>query len=523
MVKTRTGGPATPPVTSQVRPEYAVLSPGSLDLASFAADIVPNPDEIIVSQGGELKTYAKLLRDDQVHSLLQQRQDALVAAEWEVVPGGPDSRDAAAADFVREQVSSLSFDAVSRKMHKGVLYGYSVAECLWALDGATITLAAIRVRKPWRFGFGKEGDLYLRVNAETRLMPERKFWVATWGADDDDTPYGLGLGYNLWWPVYLKRHGAKFWGAYLDKFGSPSTRAKYPSGATEEEKRTALEAAHALRSESAVAMPQGFEVELIEAAKNSGGSYEEFLRYWDDAIAKIILSQTGTTKQGQYSGTAEVLEGVKAELVKADADLLCESFNAGPVTWLTEWNFPGAKPPKVWRKVDNARRMLAELDRDKKTYDLGLELADEEITRRYGDAWKRRTASVVPTVPAISNPPADPDFAEGDGPEHLDRRSRAPWRADSAGAVRSELVSDRMEAAPERIEDQLETVTNAASTSMIDAIRAELDAAMATGEGFAGFSERIAALYPLRDAAAIAEALEGALLTANLAGRTDNG
>ena len=309
--------------TPKIRPEYRVVSSGALDLANFAGEIVSNPDTVLVSLGGELKNYAKLLRDDQVHSLLEQRQDALIAAEWEVVPGGEDSRDREAADFLRGQLMALNWDAITRRMHKGVLYGYSVAECIWGMDGNKITLDAVKIRKPWRFGFGKDGELKLRVNAQTFLMPERKFWIAVWGADDDDSPYGQGLGHALWWPVYLKRNGAKFWAAYLDKFGSPSVKSKYPAGATEKEKATALEAAKAFRNESAVAVPEGFDVELIEAAKNSGGSYEEFLKYWDGAIAKIILSQTGTTQQGQYSGTAEVLNDVKSELLSQAEESRC--------------------------------------------------------------------------------------------------------------------------------------------------------------------------------------------------------
>ena len=70
------------------RPEFRTLSDGSLDLAYFAGELLPNPDAIIVSLGGDLRNYAKLSRDDQVCSLMQQRQDALIAAEWEVVPGG---------------------------------------------------------------------------------------------------------------------------------------------------------------------------------------------------------------------------------------------------------------------------------------------------------------------------------------------------------------------------------------------------------------------------------------------------
>lgn len=473
--------------TPKIRPEYRVVSSGALDLANFAGEIVSNPDTVLVSLGGELKNYAKLLRDDQVHSLLEQRQDALIAAEWEVVPGGEDSRDREAADFLRGQLMALNWDAITRRMHKGVLYGYSVAECIWGMDGNRITLDAVKVRKPWRFGFGKDGELKLRVNAQTFLMPERKFWIAVWGADDDDSPYGQGLGHALWWPVYLKRNGAKFWAAYLDKFGSPSVKSKYPAGATEKEKATALEAAKAFRNESAVAVPEGFDVELIEAAKNSGGSYEEFLKYWDGAIAKIILSQTGTTQQGQYSGTAEVLNDVKSELVKSDADLLCESFNDTVATWLTEWNFPGAKAPQVWRKVPNTRREEAQRAADKGAYEIGLELTDEAINRRYGEDWKRRAAAPV-SVPSDS-----PAFAE-------------PGRDE-----------------PDEIAEQLESVTNAAGTGMINMIRAELDAAIRAGEDFAAFSDRIAGLYPVMDTAELAEALEGAVLTANLSGRASNG
>lgn len=473
--------------TPKIRPEYRVVSSGALDLANFAGEIVSNPDTVLVSLGGELKNYAKLLRDDQVHSLLEQRQDALIAAEWEVVPGGEDSRDREAADFLRGQLMALNWDAITRRMHKGVLYGYSVAECIWGMDGNKITLDAVKVRKPWRFGFDKDGGLKLRVNAQTFLMPERKFWIAVWGADDDDSPYGQGLGHALWWPVYLKRNGAKFWAAYLDKFGSPSVKSKYPAGATEKEKATALEAAKAFRNESAVAVPEGFDVELIEAAKNSGGSYEEFLKYWDGAIAKIILSQTGTTQQGQYSGTAEVLNDVKSELVKADADLLCESFNDTVATWLTEWNFPGAKTPQVWRKVPNTRREEAQRAADKGAYEIGLELTDDAINRRYGEDWKRRAAAPV-SVPSDS-----PAFAE-------------PGRDE-----------------PDEIAEQLESVTNAAGTGMINMIRAELDAAIRAGEDFAAFSDRIAGLYPVMDTAELAEALEGAVLAANLSGRASNG
>lgn len=482
------------PNTAPTKADLTQKTDGSLDLANFVGEILPSTDPVLLSLGGNIKEYQKLRRDDQVKALLQQRQDKLVESEWEVVAGGEEARDIEAADFLRQQLHNISFDGVSRKMHGGILYGYSIAECLYGSDAGRITLQGIRVRAPWRFGFAKDGTLKLKVQTEYRLMPPRKFWITTWDAEDDDSPYGCGLGHTLWWPVYLKRNGARFWAAYLDRFGIPTTKAVYPEGGSDSElekrKRTALEAAQALRSEGAIAMPQGFDVSLIESTSKGAGDFASFLAYWDDAIAKIILSQTSTSRIGQYTGTASVHASVSYSVIKADADLLCESFNAGPAVWLTEWNFPGAKIPRVWRKVEDPDRLKDEAERDKFTRELGLQLSDTEIERRYGDAWERQNAGVAPLAPIAPNASGqDPAFAE------------------------QEVSTSESLAA------QLESLADAPSTAMIDTIRQELDEAIASGEDISSFAERLLSTGKLTGFDDMAALLSGALLTANLAGQ----
>lgn len=489
------------PNTIPAKADFAVHSDGSLDLANFVGEILPSTDPVLVSLGGSLKEYQKLRRDDQVAALMQQRQDKLVEAEWEVVPGGEDRRDIEAADWLRLCLNGLQFDQVCRKMHGTILYGYGVAECLWARDGARVILADIRVRAPWRFGFGKDGLLKLKVQTEYRPMPPRKFWLTAWGAEDDDSPYGTGLGHMLWWPVFLKRNGARFWAAYLDRFGVPTTKATYEQGESDAEndkrKRAALEAALALRSEGAVAMPQGFDIALVESTSKGSGDFRDFLSYWDDAIAKVILSQPGTSRIGQYSGTAEVHSGISASVVKADADLLCQSFNAGPATWLTEWNFPGARPPQVWRKVEDNARLKAQAERDKGIADLGLELTDDEVQRRYGDAWQRRSvASFQPGQPGADVADRGVEYAE-------------PPRAE--GEQYSDMLAQ-----------QTAALTDAPQSAMIDAIREELDKTIAQGGSLADFAERVLALNipgGPNGLDGLADIFSGALLAAHLAGR----
>jgi phage gp29-like protein len=408
-----------------------------------------------------------------------------------VEPGGTGKADVMAADFLRELLNGLEWDRITRRMHMGLLYGYSVAECMWGRDGGRITLDGLKVRKPWRFGYSPEGALLLRqaTSATYTPMPPRKFWLPIWGADDDDTPYGRGLGHSLWWPVFLKRNGAKFWAAYLDRYGVPAAKATYPANATDDEKNKALAAARSLRSEGAVAMPDGFDISLIESTSKGAGDFNAFLNYWDDEIAKIILSQTGTSKIGQYSGTAEVHNQVRLELVKSDGDLLCASFNEGPARWLTEWNWPGAQAPNLWRKVDDGRE-TAQLDRDTKLYGMGLELKDDAVEGRYGPEWQK-SGSGGPSPQA--GPPAA--FAERGGVDSAAQRDEA-----------------------DDIADQLAELTDKASTAMVDDVRRLMDEVMASGGDLAAFSERLLARYPLAGLDDIARLLTGGLAAARLAG-----
>jgi Protein of unknown function (DUF935) len=107
----------------------------------------------------------------------------------------------------------------------------------------------------------------------------------------------------------------------------------------------------------------------------------------NEAISKIVLSQTMTTDNGSSQSQANVHQNVKDDIVKADADLVCSSFNEGPVKWLIDWNFPGAAYPRVWRQMDAAVDLTAEADRDMKLQGLGISLKPESIAAKYGDDY----------------------------------------------------------------------------------------------------------------------------------------
>lgn len=400
----------TPP-----RGEFAKATHGNLKIAGYDDKLVVSGDKVLRDRGGDLKIYADLLRDDQVASTFQQRRLAVTSKEWIVEPGGTSALDKMAAEHAQEQLKAIGWDDLTGKSLFGIFYGYNVAEIMYERQGQRIGWSEIKVRERSRFVFGESGKLYLKkaIGTGYELMPDRKFWTFSVGADNDDSPYGLGLANMLYWPVFFKRNDIKFWLVFLERFAGPTGVAKMPAGqyANERMRKDVMDSLKAMAAEGQVVVPEGTSLEFLSSIYSGSADYESMLKAMDAAIAKIVLSQTMTTDNGSSLAQAEVHEDVKIEVVKADADLICESFNRGPLRWLTEVNFPGAMPPRVWRNTEPPEDMNVRAERDQKVYALGFEPTEEYIKENYGEGWIKRQ----PQQLRVGNPFGnndDPVFAE---------------------------------------------------------------------------------------------------------------
>lgn len=372
--------------------EIATTRDGFDITRGFSGPLLQPTDTILRSRGGgDYRIYEAILSDWQVKTCLQQRQLAVVSREWVVEPGGTGPRDKAAADFMREQLTAIGWDRVTGLMLYGVFYGYAVSELIYKRDGSFVALDKIKVRNRRRFRYDDESQL--RLLTPDRMLegieaPAPYFWHYGTGADHDDEPYGVGLAHWLYWPVLFKRNNIKFWLMFLEKFGSPTAVGQYEAGASDEDKRKLLEATEAIQHDAGIVIPKGMMLELLEASRGGTASYQDLYEVLDDAIAKVILGQTMTTQDGSSLSQAKVHLQVRGDLVKADADLVCESWNTGPARWLTKWNFPGAEPPKVWRVMEDPEDLGARAERDGKVRQLGYKPTLAYVTQTYGDGWE---------------------------------------------------------------------------------------------------------------------------------------
>lgn len=431
-------------------------SPGGLLLPSFAEQISRKPvtDEIATSNDGRditrgyinpawllnpgdtvLQTrgnnnyqiYEDIARDDQVKTCRQQRELALIGKEWSVEPGDTSRAAKKAADRLKANLDAVLWDDKTQKMLSAVLYGYAVAEILWGSDGSEITIDAIKVRNRARFGFLPSGELRMRTSRDQVLgeaLPPGKFWSFSCGADHDDEAYGLGLGHYLYWPVFFKKNGMRAWLTFLDKFAQPTALGKYPVNATADEKLKLLQALAAIQSDSAIRIPEGMEVELLEAARSGTADYTALVDRMNAAISKVYVGHSAAADEtpGKLGGQSSSTD-VREDLIRADADLICNSFNLSAAKWLTFYNDgEGVKPPRVWRDVTPSEDLKARAETDKTIFDMGYKPTLKYVNDTYDGEYEAAQASGDGAQPNtdVKKAPADVAQFAGQGAAKVD-------------------------------------------------------------------------------------------------------
>lgn len=396
--------PVEPPLAAELSQPEDPLRPmtrASVAAASPFVNLLDTTDSVLKGQGGiaNLSVYSELLRDDQVSSTWGQRHLSLTSCETVVEPGGTDAASKSAADALKEELDALPWDDITEKALFARFFGWGVAEVMWRPEGSRVAFDAIKVRDRGRFRFDRERGLHLWTLGQGWVrMPDRKFWCPVAGGDNHDVLYGLGLAHSLYWPVFFKRNDIKFWLIFLEKFGMPTAVAKLNSTQLDDpqQRSKAITMLRQIATDAGVVVPADVNgapvVELLEAARSGAVDYAAMHKAMNEAISKVVVGQTMTTDNGSSKSQAEVHEGVARRLIAADSDLLCGSFNEGPVKWWCEWNFPGAMPPRVYRQTDAPEDMAQRAERDTKIFALGYEPTEEYMRETYGEGWVKKAA-----------------------------------------------------------------------------------------------------------------------------------
>ncbi|KQR75759.1 DUF935 domain-containing protein [Rhizobium sp. Leaf341] len=465
------------------------------------AGVMHPTDEILRTRGlgkGH-QLYDEIRRDPHAFAILQKRKLEVVSREWNVFEVSESDLDKRAAAEVTRQLKAIDFDKLTRGLMGAVLKGFSVAEVLWANVAGVWTLQAVKVKKQRRFRFDMDGQLRLLTRSamvEGVPVPDRKFVVHRHSIDDDeDDPYGIGLGSVLYWPAWMKRNALAQWLRAVEKHGTPTTKIIYPGGYDKQRQDEMLEAIRQLANDTGIAVPENVIVELLEAKAGGGDVFEKLNRYLDELMSEAVLGETLTTNSGERGARSlgEVHNEVRVAIAKADADLISATIKDTIVRWIVELNFPGAGVPNVWRDFAEAEDLNEKIKCDETIFKMGYRPKDPQyIDDTYGGEWiEKPEPETKPPVPGSPGKGAldNLDFAD------------PPTRSNSERVV-------------ENLTDQLETAGAGVFDSMIGQIRTEF----AEARDYDDLTLRLARLSSEMGVDDLAQLLEQAAMLAQLEG-----
>lgn len=386
-------------------------------------------DPLLLERGNggaqSFEMYRDLRRDGKVFSGLQKRKLALISRPWQVDPidaGDAGQRDAA---VVLAMLKSVMFDKLCAELLDALLVGFVPAEIVWTVRNGLITPDRVVKRAQRRFVYvqtdpnaSPELHLLTASNMLTgEVLPPKKFIVHRVNQEDDN-PYGTGLGLQLYWPVFFKRKGILSWNKLNDRFGSPTPWGKYPKSAGAKEKGTLFDALRAMSNDGVMMTPEGMSIELLESKlTGSISTQKDLCAYMDSWISEVILSQEATQSTGATGAASKEREDVRLDLVQADADLLSDTLNSTLIKWFCEYN--GLAPCQVSRVIKKPEDLKSSSETDVNVASMGFRPTLVAIRAKYGEGWEEAPALAGGGAPGLNDKPASfseaaerPSFAD---------------------------------------------------------------------------------------------------------------
>jgi phage gp29-like protein len=184
----------------------------------------------------------------------------------------------------------------------------------------------------------------------------------------------------------LKSYTLKDWWAFAELFGMPIRVGKYGPNATEDEINTLVNAIANIASDAGAAIPESMQLELIEAAKATGGEtlFQNMAEWADSQISKAVLGQTMTADNGSSQSQANVHNEVRGDIQRDDARQLSNTLQT-LVKWVIDLNHgPQERYPQIKLPIIEPEDLKALAEALGPMVDRGLKIKASQVRARFG-------------------------------------------------------------------------------------------------------------------------------------------
>lgn len=290
----------------------------AIDMAEDVND--PDPFELY-------QLYVDILDDDQVQSTKQQRIAKATGGKIQLKDENNEVDEDATAVLIKPDGTPQPwFREFLQICMMSKFYGYSISQFRPLVDGKfqinlrngdkPVEPIPYENMVPRLRGIRK--DINLSVQDKDNIIPiwggMGSDWLIPCGQDKD-----LGLLNKVapFW-IYKKVFGS--WTQHANIFGMP-LRVGRTDITDRERYQNMLNMLAGMDKAAWVALHPEDDVEFVSNNQGSGNGsdiYKNLVEKCDQAIAKIILSQTGTTDEKSFAGSAEVHAGVMDDVIWSD-------------------------------------------------------------------------------------------------------------------------------------------------------------------------------------------------------------
>lgn len=272
-------------------------------------------------------------KDGHIMSEMSKRRRAITGLEWDIVP--PDNATAAEKKAAAELYSLLQglddFEEVLFDTTDAIGKGFVCQEIEWQHTGGIWLPRHIDHRPQSWFQLARGVRQEIRLRGSAGGEPLQPFgWITHAHRAKSGYLERSALFRVLVWPYLFKNYSVGDLAEFLEIYGIPMRVGKYPSGATQAEKLTLLRALAALGHNAAGIIPNGMELEFLNAAEGDPAAFKLMIEWCEKTQSKAILGGTLTSQADGASSTnalGNVHNEVRKELRDSDAKQVAKTLS----------------------------------------------------------------------------------------------------------------------------------------------------------------------------------------------------
>ena len=337
--------------------------------------IMPIEDELLLELEGSspraIHIYKKLMSDQTVSAVWGKIIQEICSKEPNIEPfkkedaDEPDDEDKYIAEAFEKQVESLKFDSLSKMLLEAVITGISHTELKWERTETGANIVDFKYIEPRRIQYNTKWEPYLITKDNPNIGKplkgySRNFITHRFFQYPTDSPYGNGLGKQLYHPVLFLRRAMESWLLAADRYATPLAVAQVTDDATTPERLAVMRRLMNMSREKVILIPTEWKIDFVQPNARAD-FYENQISMYSQMIAKLIAGETTTGEQsdvGSYGRDAisKSLLFTRAAYLSQQLD---ETLNDQLVRHWVDINFGKNVPaPKLSRRMIDPRDEL---------------------------------------------------------------------------------------------------------------------------------------------------------------------